>query len=137
MDYLKLEEPDRSLDYCAIGKRIRFYRKNKGYTQEKLAELVDISTTHMSHIETGSTKLSLECFATLSEALEVKADDLLHDQEETQEDIRAEIIELLENSPVKRLRVYYDMLTALDLSLTRNMTPPAFSGQNCNNRSAP
>ena len=43
---------------------------NVTYTvEEQLAEKVDISTTHMSHIETGSTKLSLQVFGELAEAL--------------------------------------------------------------------
>ena len=51
------------MDYIQIGRRIRNIRKSKNMTQEKLAEIVDISLTHMSHIETGSTKLSLPVLA--------------------------------------------------------------------------
>ena len=47
------------MDYTAIGKRIRAKRKQKDLSQEELAEMVNISTVHMSHIETGYTKLSL------------------------------------------------------------------------------
>ena len=54
-------------------------RKEKNLTQEQLAEIVDISTTHMSHIETGNTKLSLQVFADLAEALQVSVDSLLYD----------------------------------------------------------
>lgn len=67
------------MDYYAIGQRIRKYRKAKGLSQEQLAEIVDISTTHMSHIETGNTKLSLQVFADLAEALQVNVDSLLTD----------------------------------------------------------
>ena len=48
------------MDYYAIGQRIRKFRKACGLSQEELAEKVGISTTHMSHIETGNTKLSLQ-----------------------------------------------------------------------------
>ena len=47
------------MDYNKIGEQIRKIRKAHGLSQEELAERVNISTTHMSHIETGSTKLSL------------------------------------------------------------------------------
>ena len=67
------------MDYYAIGQRIRKYRKAKGLSQEQLSEIVDISTTHMSHIETGNTKLSLQVFADLAEALQVSVDSLLYD----------------------------------------------------------
>lgn len=42
-------------------------------SQEKLAEMINISVTHMSHIETGCTKMSLEVFGDITEALSVKA----------------------------------------------------------------
>ena len=44
---------------------------------EKLAEKIQISTTHMSHIETADTKLSLQVLADLSTALGVSADALI------------------------------------------------------------
>ena len=65
------------LDYTAIGSRIRQYRKSQHLTQEKLAEKIQISTTHMSHIETADTKLSLQVLADLSTALGVSADALI------------------------------------------------------------
>ena len=39
-------------DYYAIGQRVRKFRKSQNLSQEQLAELVNISTTHMRHIET-------------------------------------------------------------------------------------
>lgn len=65
------------LDYIAIGGRIRTLRKRKNLSQEQLADMVWISATHMSHIETGSTKLSLAVLVDLAEALEVGADEIL------------------------------------------------------------
>lgn len=65
------------MDYYAIGQRIRKYRKAQNLSQEALAEQAHISVTHMSHIETGNTKLSLQVFYDLALALHVSADDLL------------------------------------------------------------
>lgn len=65
------------MDYKEIGTRIRQYRKLRKLSQEQLAERVDISTTHMSHIETGSTKLSLQVLVRLAMALEVPTDSLI------------------------------------------------------------
>ena len=65
------------VDYYAIGQRIRKYRKALGYSQEYLAEQVDISIPHMSHIETGSTKLSLPVLVFLAGSLHVSVDELL------------------------------------------------------------
>lgn len=65
------------IDYKAIGRRVKKSRKGKGLTQEKLAELVDISVPHMSNIETGKTRLSLAILTNLVEVLDVTADMLL------------------------------------------------------------
>ena len=65
------------MDYYQIGLKIRKIRKAHGLSQEELAEKINISTTHMSHIETGNTKLSLSVFVGIATALEVRTDDLL------------------------------------------------------------
>ena len=52
----------------SFGTNVLFYRKKFGITQEELAEKVDISVTHMSHIETGNTKLSLPVFVDIAAA---------------------------------------------------------------------
>ena len=67
------------MNYYEIGQRIRRIRKAKGLSQEQLAEKVGISTTHMSHMETANTKLSLSVFVDIAEALEVQTDALLFD----------------------------------------------------------
>ena len=66
-----------SMDYHKIGQKIRKIRKAHGLSQEELAERIGISTTHMSHIETGNTKLSLQVFVDIAAALEVRTDELL------------------------------------------------------------
>ena len=68
------------MNYKEIGQRIRKYRKQMNLSQEELAEKIGISTTHMSHIETGSTKLSLPVLVELAENLKVKTDYLLFSQ---------------------------------------------------------
>ena len=65
------------IDYYQIGQNIRNRRKARGLSQEQLAERVGISAVHMSHIETGSTKLSLSVFAKTAKALDASADELL------------------------------------------------------------
>lgn len=93
------------LDYSAIGKRIRAYRKKRLLSQEALAEKVWISTTHMSHIETGSTKLSLPVLADLSAALGVSTDDILFEPKDEADIVdRAEIEQLLSLCSDEQLR---------------------------------
>ncbi len=52
-------------------------RVEKGLTQEKLSELVGIGSSHMSHIENGSTVPSFDVFISILNALGCSADELL------------------------------------------------------------
>ena len=67
------------IDYIKIGKRIKNARTKKGYTQEKLAAIVDISQPHLGHIEIGRTKVSLPTLLKIANALDTTVDDLLFD----------------------------------------------------------
>lgn len=67
------------LDYKAIGKRIKIARINADMTQEALAGKVNLSPSHMSNIETGTTKVSLTTIVNIANALSVTVDDLLCD----------------------------------------------------------
>lgn len=68
-----------TLDYVSIGRRIKAKRLELHMTQEQLGEIVNLSTTHISHIETGRTKISFESFISISNALHISADALLQD----------------------------------------------------------
>lgn len=68
-----------SVDYAAIGKRIRQERAARQMSQFTLAELTDMSPANLSHIEHGSTKLSLPAVVAIANALDVTVDALLHD----------------------------------------------------------
>ncbi len=67
------------LDYKAIGKRIKVARIRMEITQEQLADEVSVSPTHLSNIETGSTRVSLTTIVKIANALGVTVDDLLCD----------------------------------------------------------
>ena len=66
-----------AIDYTDIGQRIKQQRVKKGLTQEKLAELVGIGPSHMSHLESGKTVASMDVFINLCNVLECSADELL------------------------------------------------------------
>lgn len=99
------------MDYYMIGQRIRKYRKAYGLSQEALAEKIGISVPHMSHIETGNTKLSLPVLVAMAEALEVRTDDLLFDEQRTSRDtVCAEIEGVLEDCTVRELHILNELL---------------------------
>lgn len=67
------------MDYKKFGKQVKKARKEKGYTQSDLAEMTGYSVQHISHIETGNTKLSVELLIELANALNASLDQLLAD----------------------------------------------------------
>ena len=56
------------VDQVAIGARIKAARERVHLTQEKLAEIVDISPTHMSVIERGVKTPKLDTFVRIASA---------------------------------------------------------------------
>lgn len=73
------------MDLYCLGNRIRKTRMNCGITQEKLAEMVDISTNFMSLIENGRN-MSVETLVKIAAALGVTVDYLLSDTMEVKSD---------------------------------------------------
>lgn len=65
------------LDYANIGIRVRQFRNTLGITQQELAERSGQEASNISHIERGTTKLSLPTLVKIANALNVSADDLL------------------------------------------------------------
>ena len=99
------------MDYYEFGQRIRKFRRARGLSQEQLAERVGISITHMSHIETGNTKLSLSVFVDIASALEVQADALLYDQPRDSISTAAnEIGDVLENCSAAQARILAEVV---------------------------
>ncbi|MCI6290260.1 MAG: helix-turn-helix domain-containing protein [Clostridiales bacterium] len=65
-----------------LGENIRRERERAGYTQERLSEMIDMSTQNLSTVERGMAGVSLKMLRRICEALKVSADDLLFGQRE-------------------------------------------------------
>ena len=67
------------VDIKAIfGKNVKYYRKKLKLSQEKLAEKLDITSKHLSNIETGATFVSAELLEKFSKQLFVSASLLFY-----------------------------------------------------------
>jgi transcriptional regulator with XRE-family HTH domain len=62
-----------------FGRRLRELRKERGLTQEALAEAADLSGNYISELELGQKVPSLTILVRLAQALEVGAPELLVD----------------------------------------------------------
>lgn len=65
------------LDAKLVGNVIKDYREKKKLSQEVVSGLADIGRTHLSAIERGERKPTLETFFKISQALRVKPSFLL------------------------------------------------------------
>lgn len=57
--------------FKSLGLNIAYYRKRAGLSQMQLAELANISRTHMSRIETADCAVSLDVVFQICDALHV------------------------------------------------------------------
>jgi len=60
-------------EFKQLGLKIAYYRKLKGYTQEALAEKVNLSAAFIGHVEAPNVKksVSLATLFAIAEALDV------------------------------------------------------------------
>lgn len=76
-----------------LGAKIKRLRQNRGFTQEQLAERVDIATRTLCGIENGENFLTAETLEKLFEVLNVTSSELFaFDHMKPQEELKEEII---------------------------------------------
>ena len=65
---------DHTEKFSDLGYAISYYRKNKGLTQEQLAEAIDVSRQHLGAIEAPNMDrgLSLDTLFDIAEVLEIE-----------------------------------------------------------------
>lgn len=74
LDFSKMEEISIS-----FGKRIKDLRLQKGYSQEKLAEIADLDRTYIPGIESGKRNVSLLVAKKIADAFGIMLSELLRD----------------------------------------------------------
>ena len=90
-----------------LGKRIRELRKAKKYTQEQLAEKVDIGTPNISYFETGKYSPSIETLEKIAKALDVEIYELyMFQPQKTVNEIKKELVQSMD-SDEEILRMLY------------------------------
>lgn len=66
-----------NVDLIAIGLRIQTRRKQLGLTQEKLADMMNVSIQMVSNLERGNKAIRIDNLIRLSEILNVSTDYIL------------------------------------------------------------
>lgn len=70
------------LDSKKVGRVIAFFRQQKGMSQEVLSGLADIGRSHLSAIERGERKPTLETLYRICSALDMKMSTVIIKLEE-------------------------------------------------------
>ena len=96
------------MDIAAIGKRIRKYRKARGWSQEDFAERINLSVTYTGMLERGEKAPKLETFITIANVLDVSPSLLLADVVNAEYEIKSSELtdEIAALPPLARERIY-------------------------------
>ena len=65
------------LDSIVVGRVIQGVREQKGLSQEVVSGLADIGRTHLSAIERGERRPTLETFFRIADALNIPPSELM------------------------------------------------------------
>lgn len=88
-----------------IGTAIKIAREKVGITQEQLAELTDISTIHLSHIETGRKMPSVTTLYHIAIELNMSIDDIFFKREISNQFVLINIEKKLSKYSIKELNL--------------------------------
>ena len=103
-----------NINFKELGKRIRTERRRQDLTQEKLAELANISESFMGHIERGGRTLSIETLTKLANALNLSIEYIVCGEFNYQPDVLpSEILDALSRMSVNQRRVFLNIMKTL------------------------
>ena len=108
------------LNYQEIGRNIRRLRLARGLKQKELAELIQVSDQHISHIENAHTQVSLPTLVAIANVLQTDCNTLLGAtlSEARQSILHQQLLELTADMDTKKLDLtvqFCSMLSAFDL----------------------
>ena len=112
------------MNYERIGEEIRKSRIATDLTQEKLAEMLNISAVHLSNIEHGKTHMSFEVAVNISKILQLPLDVMLSGEvglPNQKNVISNKISELLDDCSPCELLTICDIIKATKDSLRNNI----------------
>lgn len=88
-------------DMKQSGTRIRFLRKQNGYTQEELARLLSIDRSFLSSIESGKKGCSVDLFIQFAGFFHISLDELIlgteHNGNSSKEEVKDSISALIDH----------------------------------------
>lgn len=102
------------LDFKIIGLRIQKRRTEKKMTQADLAERIDTNQKHLSRIEGGYHRCTLDIIVAIAKALDVSVDYLIADYEDSSNPSTVQvIIDEIKGMTPKQLEMLQDNIKTI------------------------
>ena len=103
-----------NLNFERIGEKLRIIRLSKNLTQEYIANVADVNTSHISNIENNRVKVSLSTLVQICNALNTTVDYVLSEEyNDTSSAIEQEIIHELHACDTKTKEQILKIINAL------------------------
>lgn len=98
-----------------LGSRIKELRKNRGLSQEKLGEMVNIDPKHLSRIEVGRSFPSLDTLTEIAKALKMELKDFFEftHHGKSANEITKSICSLLKEASEEKRRLILKIVRAI------------------------
>lgn len=97
-----------------LGSRIKEIRTRRGFTQEQLAEKIEISSKYLSSIERGLENPTLNTLIKLCQSLDANFDELFVQlQAEDPAECKSLIISMLDQATDEQLKIAYKILSVI------------------------
>lgn len=110
------------MDYYKLGLRIKDMRKKRNISQQELAYEIEYSIPHISHVENGITKSSVDFLVKTANALNATTDQLLCDSlNETEKLYQGEIMEELKDLNTTELKIITRLVRDAKNNLRENL----------------
>lgn len=103
-----------AVDYNLIGERLKKARLSKGFTQDKLAESLNISVAYLSRIGTGTTKVNLRRLSEICNLLSVSEAEIISGvSDDSQNYLNNDLSDLLKSCSPEKLRLIYKIASII------------------------
>jgi len=99
-----------------VGQRIKIIRKNRKYTQEKLAELIGIEPQSLSYMETGRFLPSSDTLQKLADVLKVQPYEFYFFDAVSDKEMETSVVSALKSNK-KFLKIVYNLYKSIQFEL--------------------
>ena len=101
------------LQHGQLGGAIKKSRNNKNLTQEKLAELIGVTTEHVQQLESERRKPTVTRLLTIADTIDMSIDALLTTDDDRAQELRNMINLGLNHCSVRDMEVAYATIEAM------------------------